>query len=245
MNGFSPFVAERLRYYVYLLIDPRTDEIFYVGKGRGNRVFEHARAAIDERGESEKLGRIREILGCGLEVRHELLRFGLAESVAFEVEAAVIQVLGLTTLSNTVTGHHVLERGRMSTGVAISLFDAPPAPTISENVILFRIPKLWYPSMPAQDLYEATHGWWTLGKRRERADYAFAVSRGVIREVYRIHSWRERRPGDRGAEEDTATSRKRWGFDGTVASELPQYRNKSVRHLFKKGEAGPFKYVNC
>ena len=39
--------------------------------------------------------------------------------------------------------------------------------------------------MPAEELYEATQGWWTLGPRRNGADYAFAVNRRVIREVYR------------------------------------------------------------
>ena len=39
---FTPFVEEQLGSYVYLLTDPRNGEIFYVGKGLGNRVFAHA-----------------------------------------------------------------------------------------------------------------------------------------------------------------------------------------------------------
>ena len=40
--------------------------------------------------------------------------------------------------------------------------------------------------MSAEKLYETTQGLWTLGRRRNGADYAFAVNRGVIREAYRI-----------------------------------------------------------
>ena len=40
-NKFTPEVESRLQYYVYALVDPRTDQIFYVGKGVGNRFFQH------------------------------------------------------------------------------------------------------------------------------------------------------------------------------------------------------------
>ena len=38
---FTPDVIEQLNYYVYRLIDPRDGKTFYVGKGKGNRVFAH------------------------------------------------------------------------------------------------------------------------------------------------------------------------------------------------------------
>ena len=154
---FSDYVSEQLKAYVYLLIDPRDDEIFYVGKGNGNRVFAHAQDALaDDEAASDKLDRIREIRAADHEVRHELLRFGLTDRTAIQVEAAAIQLLGLSELTNVVEGHHVWARGRMTADVAVSLFDAPPAPDIMEQVILFRIPRLWSPEMSAKELYETT-----------------------------------------------------------------------------------------
>ena len=41
-DSFPEGVAEQLKWYVYRLIDPRNGETFYVGKGKGNRVFAHA-----------------------------------------------------------------------------------------------------------------------------------------------------------------------------------------------------------
>lgn len=243
--GFSAYVQERLGYYVYLLSDPQDKRIFYVGKGKGNRIFAHAKDALDDEHESDKLERIREIRNSGHQVGHELLRFGLTEKTAFDVEASAIQLLGLHDLTNLVDGHHVSSTGRMSVDVAISLIDAPPADDITEPVLLIRIPKLWYPSMPADELFDATHGWWRIGERgRTKAQYAFCVVKGVIREVYRIDVWRQRREGDRGWEEDIGKS-PRWGFSGEVAHSLAHYRNRSVRHLYRQGDANPIRYVNC
>lgn len=41
INEFPPGVMEHLGWYVYRLIDPRDGSTFYVGKGKGNRVFAH------------------------------------------------------------------------------------------------------------------------------------------------------------------------------------------------------------
>lgn len=68
-NKFTPEVESKLQYYVYALVDPRTDQIFYVGKGVGNRVFQHIADAENKNAysTSEKLDQIRAIhatLGC-------------------------------------------------------------------------------------------------------------------------------------------------------------------------------------
>ena len=46
INKFAKEVSDKLQYYVYRLVDPRTGLTFYVGKGKGNRVFSHAAGAI-------------------------------------------------------------------------------------------------------------------------------------------------------------------------------------------------------
>ena len=60
-NNFSSLAKESLnksftknslgekskKYYVYALVDSRNNKIFYIGKGTGDRVFNHVNEAID------------------------------------------------------------------------------------------------------------------------------------------------------------------------------------------------------
>lgn len=74
MQSFSPEVIEKLKTYVYRLIDPRNGETFYVGKGKGNRVFAHIRAELDTDDPNDKLKRIHEIRADGFDVAHVIHR---------------------------------------------------------------------------------------------------------------------------------------------------------------------------
>lgn len=93
MNKFSDKTIEELGYYVYSLTDPRNNKIFYIGKGCGNRVFQHCEAALQENEESLKLNLIREIIYSGAEVEHYILRHKLTEEEAFQIESVLIDFL--------------------------------------------------------------------------------------------------------------------------------------------------------
>ncbi len=236
---FPKSVGEKIATYVYLLRDPRSSEIFYVGKGKGNRVFAHAAASATDLGETEKISRIREILKAGLEVDYEILRHGLTDDQAFEVESTLIDFIGRERLANVVSGRHADTRGRMTVNDIIAKYEAMPI-TIREPAILIVINRLFRRNLTPDELYEATRGDWVMSDRRNRAKYAFAVYNGVVRQVYRIHQWTPKT-----AENPAAKIQRRWRFEGEVATELDAYVGGSVEAYLKPGAQSPIKYVNC
>ena len=117
ISEFPSSVFEQLKYYVYLLKDPINDEIFYVGKGTGNRIFSHLNFALANPDRSDKLNKIRAIRRRGEEVEHIILRHGLSENEALEVEAAIldfVDFLEIEGLTNLVKGRESEERGYIS-----------------------------------------------------------------------------------------------------------------------------------
>lgn len=87
---FDEKTITSLKYYVYLLVDPCTKEPFYVGKGLGNRVFNHVTNALNSEVITDKYEVIRAIEHRGEKVKHIIVRHGLKEKIAFEIEAALI-----------------------------------------------------------------------------------------------------------------------------------------------------------
>lgn len=90
-------------YYVYSLTDPRDDAVFYIGKGKDNRIDAHEKEAL-KGVHSRKCERIREILSNGLQVKKQKIKFFLQEQDAYDFEKELIDQIGLHRLTNVVAG---------------------------------------------------------------------------------------------------------------------------------------------
>lgn len=231
MTEFNQAVREKIGYYVYILKDPRSSTIFYIGKGIGNRVFQHVAGALKSSAISNKLNLIREIHNTGVKVEHYILRHGLTQEQAFEIESACIDLMGISHLTNSVKGKDSWERGLKTVDEVAQHYDAKVI-AITEPTIIININKLYKRFMPPLDLYNATRSSWKVAAhRRNYVEYAIAAYRGLVREVYKIESWNS--TGDR------------WEFEGQVADPAvrDKYLNQSLDNYIKKGSQNPIKYA--
>lgn len=245
IHNFSSEIQKEIKFYVYRLIDPRNGETFYIGKGKGNRVFEHIKQALnlnnDEDEVTVKYKRIQEIQKSGLEVIHIIHRHGMDEKTALEVESALIDAYpGLTNLKEGYAN----ERGAMHVFEISQKYLAEPAIFKPEhNLLIININRSFSEQISA---YKAVHLAWKLDiKRAQQADFILAVEKGLIVEVLEANEWLpatiENFP------ELQETRKGRFGFKGKITS------NKDIRNLYyrkrlpdeyrKKGASNPIKYT--
>ncbi len=239
VDNFSKEICEELKYYVYRLIDPRNGETFYVGKGKGNRVFQHAKGKFDENkaGSSQKLTKVRDIQNSSLDVQHVIHRHGMDEKTAYEVEAALIEAY--PSVSNDAGGHGSADRGVAHAVEIVEKYSAE-AVEIEHKVVEILINK----SASERGIYDATRFAWKISPGNARkADYVFAVLNGIVLEVFEDANWmpatKENFPG---FPVDDETS-KRFGFTGKLAGD--GIRNRYLRKRMPprpRGAANPIRY---
>jgi len=121
MAAIPKVVEERLGFYVYAYIDPANGEIFYLGKGKGDRALAH----LSDRSETRKVARITRIRASGQEPLIDILVHGLpSEEAALRIEAAVIDAIGCDRLTNEVRGWQSGKVGRMPLIELVHLYGA-------------------------------------------------------------------------------------------------------------------------
>jgi LEM-3-like GIY-YIG domain len=95
-------------FYVYVLIDPFVEEVFYVGKGKNRRIEQHTKYIHSGNADDKlKIKRINKIIARGGKVIDRVIGRYDTEQEAFAVESTLIKwVYGLENLTNVVHGHY-------------------------------------------------------------------------------------------------------------------------------------------
>ena len=243
MKKLSPDILKKLKWYVYLLSDPNTNEVFYVGKGKGNRVFDHFKNLKKNDPKSQK---IKEILNQEKEPKIEFLIHGIEnENTIKRIESSIIDLIDKKNLTNKIGGYESSDFGRMDLNQIIGKYSSKKV-DIKEKVLLIKLSKSFRYNMSEVELYDYTRGIWIISEeKRNEIEYVFCVYDGIVQETYNVIDWF---PGGstysvRHDKEEWKTH-ERWEFVGNISHEMrKKYRHKSVSHYFPSGSRNPVRYT--
>ena len=236
----------KLGCYVYGIGDPRrANRLFYVGKGGGkksqgnNRPDAHLNEAFVARKKGYQMGysdsklqAINEIWDSGKAPTLCVIRRNLTEEAAFDVEAAVIDTLGVVygeKLTNKQGGHQKADRSIITEDSFEVIFAEPVAP-VSEikSVFVFNIRN----TVGERSLYDAVRASWKIGKSKcVIPAYGVGLVDGISRVVVKIESWH---PG--------ISTPKKKSFQGQVLDEASavgsELLGKDFSRLMKSPKTG-------
>lgn len=201
-ESLRPEVTAQLGFYVYRLCDAQTGDTLYVGMGHGGRVHAHLAAAAAGC-EKRKEAALREMLSRGQRPVERVVRWGLSESEAFALEAALISVIQPPL--NSTSG-----RGVADTDITVSELNARlgAAPydvrQLPDDVLFVKVrwgrykpyedEDIWYENEPYEALelrgdtaiIDRICGDWRVGihSARRITRIAAITSGGVVRSVF-------------------------------------------------------------
>ena len=250
MDSFSKATQEALGFYVYCLVDPRDNRIFYIGKGKGNRVFHHLSEALVSTKENLKLNIIRDIRKAGLCTKHYVIRHNLTEDEAYLLESTLIDLLSFGdfntehVLANIAAGHHQWDEGIKTAEELEILYNCAPITLSAKNrILLVSLNKSFNQAKASgvyrrMDLYDVTRRYWRISpSKAPLVKYVLGVYRGIVRSVVEVESfqWSDK------AEDGTVFTRPRCSFKGTMLNDSP-YLNKDVS-AYPFGSGGAVRYI--
>ncbi len=268
MEQFTSKIADEIQYYVYALVDPRNDQIFYIGKGKGNRVFQHATDALNSSEKTDKLDLIRDILaskdseGQPYKVKHYIIRHLLSEKEALDIESVLIDLLTypafrchtIDSLTNVQAGMHQNAYGITTTDEICRVYGAEPidlqllADELKLNFMTININGSFKAGGGENAIYEATHKSWCVGdKSANQVDYAIAQYHGfIVGAFYCRNCWELDTEQN---SENKAGKKRRWfnqpkPLEPNIQKQLDDLRKrlKNKRIIVKRGNANPIKY---
>ena len=263
---FSHTVKEALGNYVYALVDPRNSKIFYIGKGKENMVFQHAKGALDdiledalsENAPNLKLDTIRSIISEGKKVAYYIIRHNLEEKEAYLVESTLIDVLTYSPfnhdnqLTNLIAGHHQWDEGIKTIEEINVLYDCEKIEVKKgdnievkkgDNILLVNLNRSYNQTKAKgvykrNNIYESTRKYWKICREKAKhIDYVLGVYKGVVRCVIKVDNHLFVTQADDG----TLFSKPRCCFEGENCLDSP-YMNKDVSD-YPFGSGGAIRYI--
>lgn len=160
-------------FYVYGLIDPRTYQVFYVGKWSGNRVFDHKKESLSNP-ESAKL-KLKTI------------------SEIHAAETALINAFNYVSdaeLTNIAAGRHSLEALSVEEYEKLFGTEELKEEDIRHRILIIKINKLYHKGISENELYDSVRRDWKASIANvQQVEYVFGVYRSLIVAVYKPTRW--------------------------------------------------------
>jgi hypothetical protein len=147
-----------------------------------------------------KYDKIREIVNVRKQsVQHIIVRHGLTDREAFQIEASLIDTLihcGLG-LTNEQGGHNSIEKGLMTSEEIIQKYNAEPLDEINNDCVIININTSYNDlkknarkdgrNIETTAIYQATKETWFIGKDKvNQLKYVLSEYKGLIVEVFEV-----------------------------------------------------------
>lgn len=88
------------KYYTYALVCSLANRVFYIGKGKGARVFSHVKRRMKKSENNAKNEVINKCIDSGFSVKHIILSVHISEKESYSVEESLINCIGFDKLTN-------------------------------------------------------------------------------------------------------------------------------------------------
>ncbi len=261
LKQFSAATIDALGYYVYVLVDPLDNKVFYVGKGKGNRVFNHVEDVKKkmqqtlsitsmQKKEHFKETKIKEIISRGNEVLSYVVRYGLTSEHALLIESVLIDIFNhklnvnlsdFDSLTNVKSGCYS-SKGCISTSDLEEYYSSGIVADLKDGLKYLAI-NISILSNDPEEIYRRVRASWVLDKTlADQADYVLATHAGLIIGVYKLD-------GDGWIKDESQVVRGsiRYCFNEDKSQDMTEIRKRLVSRRLpkrrKKGAANPVWYI--
>ncbi len=244
---FDEKTCQQLKAYVYMLIDPRDNKPFYIGKGNNNRIFDHLQGAIkNENSKTLKYDLIRNINNSNCEPENIIIRHGLTDHEAYQLECGLIDTFEFMgyNLANIINGHNSIEKGLIDAENLIARYAAKMLNSIEDDCVIININKSYKRNAGSNAIYLATKEIWKMANPNGKIKYVLSEYNGLIVEVFEVKNWYTKNRKYGVNTKKATQSYLGYGFDGEIAPEniRKRYIYRTVKHIKSRGASNVIRY---